>query len=433
MRPLRARQQLGKYKVERRLASGGFADVYRATDTVEGLPVALKVPRIETLGRDGLDGFQKEVRLTVRLDHPNILPIKNADFIDGYFVIAYPLGDRNLADRLRSRVAVRTALDYAEQILEAVAYAHEHRVIHCDVKPENFVLFDDDRVVKLGDFGIARFGFRTLAGSGSGTVGYLAPEQALGKLSSRSDVFSTGLVLYRMFSGRLPEWPFSWPGPGHEVLRRKFHRDLLAMLRRSLEVDARRRYRHAGEMLDAFVRVKRRALAHDTRRKNRKTGTRPGIDWRALRWKSFKKEHGAELETRHACRACGGPVSEIMQGCPWCGADRKSHDGDTRFPAVCPRCSRGVKLDWKFCAWCYGPAIGPISDREYPDRRYDGRCANAGCTRKVLMPFMRYCPWCRRKPTKRWRLPGSNQRCSKCGQGVSREYWEHCPWCRASL
>lgn len=218
---LRTRQRLGKFRIVRRIAQGGFADVYRAYDTVEGIHVALKIPSPILLADRALDDFLKEVRITARLDHPNILHLKWAGFIDDRFVMVYPLGERTLADRMATRMSLRQAMDYAQQMLEATAFAHHKRVIHCDIKPENFILFADDRL-KLGDFGIAKFVSRyTLSASGSGTVGYVAPEQAMGKPSLRSDVFSLGLIIYRILTGRLPEWPFEWPLPGHDRLRQK--------------------------------------------------------------------------------------------------------------------------------------------------------------------------------------------------------------------
>ena len=100
--------------------------------------------------------------------------------------------------------ALDLAVKLADQMLEAVAWAHAHRIIHCDVKPDNFILFTDNRI-RLADFGIAKVAMKTIRASGSGTVGYVAPEQAVGKPSFRSDVFSLGLILYRMLSGKLPE------------------------------------------------------------------------------------------------------------------------------------------------------------------------------------------------------------------------------------
>lgn len=256
---LKIGHKLGKYKIEQRLADGGFAAVFRALDTIEGIRVALKVPHAKVLDESVLRDFRKEVRLTARLEHPNILSIKDASFIDQQFVIAFPLGEKTLGDRLRSRISFKTSMSFADQMLDAAAYAHRQRIIHCDIKPENMILFAENRL-RLTDFGIAKVALRTLRASGSGTVGYMAPEQAMGKPSLRSDVFSLGLVLYRLFSGHLPEWPFDWPMPGHQRLRRKTHPDLIEILRRALEVNSRKRFRDADQMLTAFRRIKTRTL-----------------------------------------------------------------------------------------------------------------------------------------------------------------------------
>ena len=170
---IKARQRLGKYRILAKLGDGGFAAVFKAIDTLEGVPVALKIPHDHLVTEEVLADFRSEVRLAARLKHANILPLKNADFIDGRFVIAYPLGDRTLADRLQSRIALSTVIDYADQMLAAAAYAHEHRVIHCDIKPDNMILFPDGRLM-LTDFGIAKIALRTIRASGSGTIGYCA-------------------------------------------------------------------------------------------------------------------------------------------------------------------------------------------------------------------------------------------------------------------
>jgi serine/threonine-protein kinase len=264
--PLKARQKLGKYRIRRRIGVGAFATVYEAYDTIEGIRVALKIPHLEHLDSDSLDLIHREVRLTARLDHENILPLRNAMMVDGLFVIATPLGERTLTDRLHYRLGSKTALSYAEQLLEALAYAHERRIIHCDIKPDNVILFPDG-LVRLADFGIAKVALktRTIMGSGEGTVGYIAPEQAMGKPSFRSDVFSMGLLIYRMFAGELPEWPFDWPLPGSDRLRRTASRDFIAFLRRSIEVRERKRFRDGLQMLEAFERVAPRALRNQSR------------------------------------------------------------------------------------------------------------------------------------------------------------------------
>ncbi|HEX6984781.1 MAG TPA: serine/threonine-protein kinase [Planctomycetaceae bacterium] len=267
------RQRLGKYRIERRLADGGFAAVYEATDTIEGVKVALKIPRQSAVNPLMLDHFRREVRLIARLEHPNILPLKDASFIDGQFVIVFPLGERTLSDRLRSRISLEKALDFGGQLLEAVAYAHRHRIIHCDIKPENVILFPGERL-RLTDFGIAKVAQRTVRGSGTGTVGYMAPEQAMGRPSARSDVFSIGVILYRMLTGYWPEWPFQWPFAGAMTLRRKVHPDLVEVVRRALSIDPRRRYADADQMLRAFRSAARKTLrlAEERRRRRQAVG-----------------------------------------------------------------------------------------------------------------------------------------------------------------
>ena len=263
---LKARRMLGKYRIRRRIGAGGFATVYEAYDTIEGIRVALKIPNLDRLDKDSLSAIHREVRLTARLDHENILPLRNAMMIDGYFVIATPLGDEALTDRLRYRLGPKAALSYTEQLLDGLAYAHEARIIHCDIKPDNVILFPDGHV-RLADFGIAKVALRTrtIMGSGQGTVGYIAPEQALGKPSLRSDVFSMGLLIYRMFAGELPAWPFDWPMPGAERLRRTVSRDFVDFLRRSIEVHERKRFRDGVQMQKAFEALAPRALRGSTR------------------------------------------------------------------------------------------------------------------------------------------------------------------------
>lgn len=263
----KVKQRLDKYRIERKIAEGGFAAVYQAFDTIEGVRVALKVPHAHLITPLALQAFRREVRLAASLDHPNILPLKNASFIDGHFVVVFALGEETLADRLRRRLSLETSLDFTEQMLEAAAYAHDRRIIHCDIKPENLILFPGNRL-RLTDFGIARVALKTIKASGSGTVGYIAPEQAVGRPSLRSDVFSLGLIIYRMLAGFLPEWPYRWPPPGIERLRRKTHPDMIKWLRKAIEPDPRHRFEDARQMLNAYKRLKPRVLRYALARRS---------------------------------------------------------------------------------------------------------------------------------------------------------------------
>lgn len=424
----RPRQKLGKYRIVRRLASGGFAEIYKARDTVEGISVALKVPHAHLVRAHTLEEFKREARVVARLDDPHILALKTAGHVDGHFVIVYPLGRETLHDRLKRRPSLSARLRYAEHLLLALSHAHGQRVIHCDVKPENLLIFPGDRL-RLMDFGIAKVALSTLPASGSGTVGYVAPEQALGRPSVRSDVFSAGLILFRMFSGVLPVWPYDWPPRGIATLRRNLSPAMVELVRKAIEVDERKRWRDAVHMLAAFQRLRPRALAAADRRRRASPRRR---DWKEVRSKEFVAVFGRSLGATSACRRCGGGVAQAMVGCPWCGAPRARAPDPGAFPAHCARCRRGVKLDWRFCPWCWGGAIGPVDQRSFSDRRYTARCTAGGCGGQ-LMPFMRYCPWCHAKVRRAWVLPGSKARCPDCSWGVAAEYWSHCPWCAAAL
>ena len=173
--------------------------------------------------------------------------------------MAYPLGEESLSDRLSRRVSHSNLELIIEQCLEALAELHQHQIIHCDIKPENFILFPGP-IVKLADFGIARLAARTIKASGSGTLGYMAPEQAMGKPSFRSDVFAMGLLLYKMVTGHVPEYPFKWPPPEYAKLRRKAHPAFISLLRKSLEPESRRRFVSAQALHKAYMNLPAAAL-----------------------------------------------------------------------------------------------------------------------------------------------------------------------------
>ena len=255
----RARQMLGKYRIEKRLATGPRADVYSAYDTIHGVKVALKIANPDIIEDNFLDEFRHEARLSSRMEHPNVLPVMNASFIDDYFVIAMRLGLETLADRMTRRMSNRVALELASQAVAAVAHAHANKIIHCDVKPENFIIFPGNQL-RLSDFGFSKVALRTVKASGSGTLGYLAPEQALGRPMFQSDVFALGLVVYQLFSGKLPEYPYKWPMPGYARIRSKLRRRTISWLRKSLEFRHQDRFRNAVTMEKAFRDIRLKIL-----------------------------------------------------------------------------------------------------------------------------------------------------------------------------
>lgn len=252
---MRPRQRLGKYRIVKLIGSGGFASVYSAVDEIEGRQVAIKIPLDAYVDAEMLQQFRNEVRLIAQLEHPNILPLRNADIIDGRFVMVSLLGIETLDDRLQRRISTLKAISFIEQMTDAVAYAHQQNIVHCDLKPENFILFDGD-VLRLADFGIAKVVRMTLAGSGTGTVGHMAPEQAMGRPSFRSDVFSLGLIFYRLLAGNWPEYPFDWPPRGAGKLRSKrIHPELIRLIRKAIEPLSRARFADADVMQQSLESI----------------------------------------------------------------------------------------------------------------------------------------------------------------------------------
>jgi hypothetical protein len=228
-------------------------------------------------------------------------------------------------------------------------------------------------------------------------------------------------------SGKLPEWPFEWPLPGHDRLAARVRPDFVAMLRKAIQLDPKKRYRDAVQMRAEFERMDSRSRKQ--KRPRSKASARNGSSWRRLQWREFQRQYRTTLNTRHQCRQCEGPVAETMQACPWCGFDNPARGSESSMASSCPRCERGVKNDWDYCAWCYGPGFVEESTRVYPDKRYTGRCGNKRC-KGQLMPFMRYCPWCRTKVRKPWKLPGERSSCKACQWGIAKDFWKYCAWCR---
>ena len=426
---LRVRQRLGKYRIERRIANGPVAAVYQAFDTIHGTRVALKVPHEGAMDEYFLADFRREARLAQKLDHANILPIRDASYIEGRFVISMPLGECSLAERMRKRLATATALDYLDQALAAVAHAHHCKIIHCDIKPDNFIIFPGNRL-KLGDFAFSKIAQRTVKrASGSGTVGYMAPEQAVGRPMFQSDVFSLGLLAYELFSGHLHDWPYDWPPAQIQRVRKRLKPSLLSWMCRALQVRPKKRYPDAVAMYREFKRL--RQGDGKKRRAQRQTSVDPAL-WETVRFRQFQRKYRKSLDTRLECSSCTGPVSEAMRACPWCGAEPPLQRFATTYPSSCPRCRRGAKLDWRYCAWCYGFGFEIDTTRRYSDRRYQAQCANGKC-RGPLMSYMQYCPWCRTKVKRPWSLPPSRHRCPSCRWGVDLDFWQYCPWCTKEL
>ena len=203
----------GRYRVDARLGNGGMAIVYCGTDLLLRRRVAIKVLRDQfSADDDFIQRFSYEAQSAAKLSHPNVVNVY--DFGregEAYFIVMELVEGETLAAMLggERRIPEAVAIDYATQVAAGLAFAHRQGLLHRDVKPANILVTGDD-VVKLGDFGIARAVSEhstgvTQPGMVMGSVAYVSPEQAQGReLDARSDLYSLGIVLYQMVTGRVP-------------------------------------------------------------------------------------------------------------------------------------------------------------------------------------------------------------------------------------
>ena len=271
-------ERLGHYRVLQKLGAGGMGEVYLAEDTKLGRKVALKILPAETARNpERLARFQREAKTVAALNHPNIVTIYSVEELDGVHFLTMERVDGNPLSSLLRREGLTLAeiLDLGLPLVEAISAAHEHGITHRDLKPDNVMVTSQGRV-KVLDFGLAKSA--GLGGDGSdtsetsvevatqegqilGTVAYMSPEQAEGKMvDPRSDIFSIGILLYEMASGFQPfrgESKLSIlssilrddPRPISEV-RRDLPPDLGRIVARCLEKDRLRRYQSARDLFN---------------------------------------------------------------------------------------------------------------------------------------------------------------------------------------
>ncbi len=200
----------GRYKILKRLGSGGMATVYVAEDQELGRRVAIKILNSKHASDEQfVERFRREASSAASLSHSNIVQIYDRGNAEGTYYIAMELIEgRTLKELLieRGPSPIPVAVNYARQILAALRFAHRNGVVHRDIKPHN-VLVDEEGRVKVADFGIARAGASEMTEVGSiiGTAQYLSPEQARGApVDASSDLYSVGVVLYELLTGEAP-------------------------------------------------------------------------------------------------------------------------------------------------------------------------------------------------------------------------------------
>ncbi len=202
----------GRYRITARIGHGGMAEVYEANDVINKRTVAIKLIRDDVMENPiNLQRFENEATIAASLNHPNIVKVYNHGTVDGAPYIANEfIKGQNLKEMLdfRSFLPLQEALSYLIQLASALYYAHQHSIIHRDVKPDNIYVMSDG-TIKLGDFGIAQMDSNITKTVDTkeivGSVHYLAPEITRGHpASAQSDIYAAGITFFELLTGHVP-------------------------------------------------------------------------------------------------------------------------------------------------------------------------------------------------------------------------------------
>jgi eukaryotic-like serine/threonine-protein kinase len=256
--------QIDHYRIESPVASSGMASIFRAVDLRDNKQVALKIPHPDMEADPILfDRFQREAAIGEKLDHPSVMRVYGVEKRSRVYMVMEWCEGKLLRQILADgRISQERAIRIAIHILDALEYIHENGVVHRDLKPENIMVDAKDNV-KLIDFGIAgdsaakRLTYANFTAT-LGTADYISPEQVKGKRGDgRSDIYSMGVILYEMLTGKLP---FSGSSPMETMNDRLINHptppskadprispELQEILYRALERDPQNRYSHARE------------------------------------------------------------------------------------------------------------------------------------------------------------------------------------------
>lgn len=263
----------GRYELLELIGVGGMADIYRAMDTQENRIVAVKILKTEFAGSEEfLRRFRNESKAIALLSHPNIVKIYDVGFTDKVqFIVMEYVDGITLADYIEQQGILkwRDSVHFIVQVLRALQHAHDRGIVHRDVKTSNIMLLRDG-TIKVMDFGIARFNRennKTMSEKTIGSVHYISPEQARGDITDeRSDIYSVGVVLYEMLTGKKPfdgDTPVAIalkhmqsvpkkPGEINETIPEGLEQIVLKAMQKEPAV----RYQTAGEMINDLEEFK---------------------------------------------------------------------------------------------------------------------------------------------------------------------------------
>ncbi|MEG1926038.1 MAG: Stk1 family PASTA domain-containing Ser/Thr kinase [Ruthenibacterium sp.] len=265
----------GRYQIKELIGAGGMANVYKALDLKENRLVAVKILREDCMGNEDLvRRFKNESKAISVLNHPNIVKVYDVSVSDKLqFIVMEYVDGITLKDYMEYRkepLTYKETLHFITQTLLALQHAHQKGIVHRDIKPQNIMLLADGNI-KVMDFGIARFSRsenQTMTDKAIGSVHYISPEQAKGDVTDlKADIYSVGVMMYEMLSGRLPFESDSavsvaikqisdTPTP-IRTINSAVPEALAAITQKAMAKEPRERYQSAGEMLSDLEAFKR--------------------------------------------------------------------------------------------------------------------------------------------------------------------------------
>ncbi|MDQ3255317.1 MAG: protein kinase [Acidobacteriota bacterium] len=346
---------VGPFKVDEMLAAGGMGEVYLAEDTRLGRKVALKLlPPQFTADPDPVRRFEQEARAASALNHPNIVTIHEIGQADSLHYIATEFVEgETLREHMRNtRMTVGQVLDVTVQVASALSAAHEAGIIHRDIKPENIML-RRDRIVKVLDFGLAKLlpqqaltrdpraptksTVKTNPGVVMGTVGYMSPEQARGLgVDARTDIFSLGVVLFEMVSGRAP---FGGETPSHVIVsileseppplpgEAEVPTELERIISKALRKDKEERYQTASD-LGLDLKNLREELTVESRQKRFHRSEADGGEG------AIREEGGLNTARASATSTAGITMAHLISSAQYVANGIERHRAGTVFASV---------------------------------------------------------------------------------------------------
>jgi formylglycine-generating enzyme required for sulfatase activity/tRNA A-37 threonylcarbamoyl transferase component Bud32 len=340
---LRPGDRLGQYEVMGLVGAGGMAAVLKARQLSLNRYVAIKIlPKRFATNKLLVSRFDSEAAALAGLNHPNIVTVIDRGREGDIYYIAMELVEgEDLRKRLGrdARLKQNEALDIVRQVLAALQYAHDRGIVHRDIKPGN-ILITGENHVKVADFGLAHLteeqnsAAQTHTGQMMGTLKYMAPEQLMEAKSvdGRADLYSTGVMLYEMLTGRLPVGAFKLPT---ELAPDLDHR-LDDVILKAIRTDPEERYQAARELGKALEEIQRTHLVTASEQDQREFAVVEAAPTQVNMLACLKcgRESGPEARV---CAKCGAPLDHLFEPCPACGRDLRV---DVKS---CPGCGANLR------------------------------------------------------------------------------------------